>query len=124
MVRASTQAKVDSLTKARSAASRAKRERDRRDFEFTKRKYLTHLTDVLERCLKFTGDAFEDYGLEPYSVECDPSFVIVDFNLDDPGVLLFTAHDGTEGFIYQANLFGGLIASSGGVAAKKSSDLL
>jgi len=53
--------------------------------------------------------SLEDYGLEPYSVECDPSFVIVDFNLDDPGILLFTAHDGTEGFIYQANLFGGLL---------------
>ena len=51
----------------------------------------------------------EDYGLEPYSVECDPAFVIVDFNADDPGILLFTAHDGTEGFIYQANLFGGLL---------------
>ena len=56
--------KKEGYGKARSAASRAKRERDRRDFEFTKRKYLTHLTDVLERCLKFTGDAFEDYGLE------------------------------------------------------------
>jgi len=53
--------------------------------------------------------SLEDYSLEPYSVECDPAFVLVDFNYDDPGILLFTAHDGTEGFIYQANLFGGLL---------------
>jgi len=51
----------------------------------------------------------EQYNIEPYAIECDPEFTISQFNLDDPGLILFTAHDGTEGFIYQANLFGGLL---------------
>merc|ERR1719231_877388 len=49
-----------------------------------------------------------DYNLVPFAIDVSPSATVGDFNLNDPGIMFITGCDDTDGYIAQANLFGGL----------------
>ena len=51
-------------SKGASSAAKARRAREQEEFEALRKRYVRHLTAVLERCCRCTGDAFEDYGAE------------------------------------------------------------
>lgn len=49
------------------------------------------------------------YYMVPYGMDVSPAATVADFDLNDPGIVIFTAHDDYYGYIVQANLFGGKI---------------